>query len=141
MSHSKLGQDTNSLRPGGRPGPPRQPKKEILKPTIMPQEVMEKKVKGLLVELYHNRDPTEALLALGDLKEGGAKLHLVVDCLFAYSLEGKGTSWDLLKTVLQKSRYVPFITLVLIINQKMNFVRSTTTGLKMSSALTSYRWE
>lgn len=106
MSQNKLGQDTNSLRPGGRPGPPRQPKREVAKPASMSQELMERKVKGLLVELYHNSDPSEALLTLGDLKEGGAKMHLVVDCLLSSSLEGKGTSWDLLKATLQKSRCV-----------------------------------
>lgn len=107
MSHNKLGQDTSSLRPGGRPGPPRQQlKKDMPKSTSMSQEVMERKVKGLLVELFHNRDPNEALLALRDLKDGGAKMSMVVDCLFTYSLEGKGTSWDLLKTTLQISTCV-----------------------------------
>lgn len=107
MSHNKLGQDTNSLRPGGRPGPPRQlMRKETPKPVNMSQEVTEGKVKGLLVELYHNSDPNEALLALKDLKEAGAKMHVVVDCLLSSSLETKGTSWGLLKTTLINSRYV-----------------------------------
>lgn len=107
MSHNRLGQDTNSLRPGGRPGPPRQQaKKDIPRPASMSEEVMERKVKGLLVELYHNNDPNEALLALRDLKECGAKMQLVIDCLLSSSLEGKGTSWELLKTTLKLSRYV-----------------------------------
>lgn len=105
MSANKLGQDTNSLRPGGRPGPPKQPK-QAPKPANMPEDVMERKTKGLLQELFHNQDPKEATIAMRELKDNGAKMTFVVDCVYTSCLEGKGTSWELVKKLLKSSMYV-----------------------------------
>ena len=102
MSSTKVSNDTDSLRPGGRPGP----SKGQAKPIVMNDDTVQRKVKGLLQELFHNEDVKESVVNLGELKAAGAKMDHVVDTLLTSSLEGKGTSWDLLKSFLKQSRYV-----------------------------------
>lgn len=103
MSSTKVSNDTDSLRPGGRPGP----SKGQAKPIVMTDDTVQRKVKGLLQELFHNEDVKEAVVNLGELKEAGAKMDTVVDIVLTTSLEGKGTSWELLKAFLKQSRYDP----------------------------------
>lgn len=68
------------------------------------EEAINRRVKGLLEELYHNQDIKEGLLAIRELKDGGAKMESTFDLIMSSSLEGKGTEWDILRNFLLKLR-------------------------------------
>lgn len=67
----------------------------------MTAEFVERKVKGLLEELYVSEDLKEALQCVQELRESNADMALVVDAALSVSLERKGTKWDALQELLK----------------------------------------
>ena len=64
-------------------------------------EDTEKKVKGLLSEVFNSKDIKEAVLCVKELTEAQANMAAVVDLLVSVSLESKETSWDTLRDLLK----------------------------------------
>lgn len=73
--------------------------------SVSPEET-EKKVKGLLAEVYMSEDIGEAVRCVKDLADASANLAAVIELAISISLESKGTSWDMLRTLLLKIRSV-----------------------------------
>lgn len=66
-------------------------------------EDMERKVKGLLEELYNSGDLNEAMTCLKELGSAQADPVGVVDTIISVSLERKGTNWEMLHKLLKTS--------------------------------------
>jgi hypothetical protein len=68
----------------------------------MPAEDVERKVKGLLEELYASGDMKEAIHCIQELQEANASMAFVAEALLSTSLEQKGTKWEALQELLAR---------------------------------------
>lgn len=81
-----------------RPSAPPRAAEPKAEPAVkaMSEEDTQKRVKGLLSEVFSSKDIKEAALCVGELKDAQANMAAVVDQMISVSLESKETSWDTL---------------------------------------------